>query len=79
LFETGCGQQFTDEFASAEACVEECEKLPDAGKNNGYSIENAQGDTLKCRTLHVARAVASPKSASAPMNCAAALGAAPCL
>jgi hypothetical protein len=80
LLETGCSQEFANEFVSAEACVEDCEKLPDAGKNNGYSIEAAEdGDTLKCRTLHVARAVTSPNSASAPMNCAAALGAAPCL
>ena len=63
----------------ARTGVEACEKLPDTGKNNGYNIQAAEeGATLECRTLHVARAVTNPESASAPMNCAAALGAAPC-
>jgi hypothetical protein len=82
LFEAACKSQFDSAYAGErDLCVEECEELDDAHTAGGnlYSIGAAQsGNTLKCRTLHVARALTEPLSVDAPGFCEAALGGAPC-
>jgi len=82
LLEFGCADGFSSAYGKDhDACVDDCEKLDDAKVEGGnlYSIEKGEmGNTLKCRTLHVAEAVTDPKSVDARGYCGAAFGESPC-
>lgn len=79
LLKAGCADQFRTTFSNdSDACVEDCETLDDA-QVNGYTVETGEnGNSLKCRTLNVARAVTDPDSPDAARYCDAALGESPC-
>jgi len=81
LFEQACGSQFDDVYGGDnDVCVSECEKLDDAGPKMGYSVQAAlSGNTLKCRTLAVVKALTEPLSPDTPSRCEAALGGDPCI
>lgn len=82
LLASGCPDEYGDVYGEDEAaCVDACEELEDANVAGGnlYNVQDAQmGNTLKCRTLHAARALTQPQSADAASYCAAALGGDPC-
>lgn len=73
LAEAACPTDFKDHFGTeADACMTECEKVPGAKMDSGYSVNAPDGNTVQCRLLHTARAFADQK------ECAAALGTATC-
>jgi hypothetical protein len=73
LAEAACPTDFKDHFGTeADACTTECEKVPGAKMDSGYSIHAPDGNTVQCRLLHTARAFADQK------ECAAALGTTTC-
>jgi hypothetical protein len=82
LLAEGCSEAYADVYGDDnDLCVAECEELDDANVAGGnlYNIDDAQtGNTLKCRTLHVARALTEPQSDETPGRCQAALGGDPC-
>ncbi len=66
---------FTTSFPGGQAdCISQCIKLSGAGPSLPYSVSPTlpKGNNLQCRLLHVSRALTTP------VECAAALGAAPC-
>ncbi len=69
-----CPSEFADEFGDSTKCLEACRGLDGAMAMSGYSVDDAQsGDTLQCRSLHVARALAGDADA-----CVGAFGGEPC-
>jgi hypothetical protein len=73
LLEKACGAEFMATFGGVQAnCQKDCSMRPDAKHDSGYKVATAVGDTMACRLLHVSQAL------SEPMECAAALGDAPC-
>jgi hypothetical protein len=82
LFKQACEAKFDSAYGGKDdVCVDDCETLDDAHPPGGnlYSIEAARsGNTLKCRTLNVVKALTEPLSPDAPGQCEAALGGSPC-
>lgn len=77
LAASACEVGFLTSYGTEERCLEECRLLEDAEPHNNYTVQRAQsGDTLKCRTLHAARALEKP--AESLTHCAAVFGGNPC-
>jgi len=80
LLAAGCAESFGEKFEDNEACIDACEKLPDANPaDNAYSLKEARklGDTMRCRIHQAVRALTTPDEA--PLICPAAFGeASPC-
>jgi hypothetical protein len=73
LVQAACPTDFKDHFAGgADACMTECEKVPGAKPDSGYSVNTPDGNTVQCRLHHTAKAFADQK------ECAAALGTTVC-
>jgi hypothetical protein len=73
MIAAGCKTDFMSTFGGDMAtCLSMCATIPGAGPNSGYSIHAANGNTLQCRLLHAARALADSTA------CPSAMGAGDC-
>lgn len=71
-----CATAFGKAFADPDACIADCETLPEAAKDSVYTVESAGSSTdYKCRMLHAVQALSQPDDAAL---CASALGAGDC-
>ncbi|HVU03468.1 MAG TPA: hypothetical protein VHE30_17030 [Polyangiaceae bacterium] len=77
LLQTACATDFAAAFASADACLTACEKVPGAAKESGATLKTAKsgGDSVSCRLLHLSRALAAPTD---PSECQAAIAGTAC-
>ncbi|MBK7579555.1 MAG: hypothetical protein IPI67_05035 [Myxococcales bacterium] len=71
LFSRVCKTEFTTSFGDESKCLTECAKLPGAAADT-WSAASAQGNSVKCRLVNVARATTDAT------NCAAAAGGGEC-
>jgi hypothetical protein len=74
LAEKACNADFKAKLTDAKTCMAECVKLPEAGPDSLYTLQNAeQSKGLQCRMLHAVRAFEKPA------ECASVFGEGDCL
>lgn len=77
LAEAACPADFSAIYGNGAGCLAACRALEDSAPGNHYSTRQGEsGDTLKCRILHVSRALEEPDGNAAV--CGAVFGEAPC-
>jgi hypothetical protein len=60
LLAAACADEFQSTFGSADKCMSECVKLPEAAPDSGYTLAKAKTSSgLQCRILHAVEAFES--------------------
>jgi hypothetical protein len=68
LLAKACQTEFDEKFADQDECLADCSKIPESEEGRNYTIHVANGDTLGCRLLNVARALNGKETCPSAMG-----------